>query len=367
MVTILRRLCPTLILICLLVNETSAANIRFAVIGDFGIAGPNEQAVATMIDSWHVDFILTAGDNSYGGNPIDQNIGQYYHSYIGNYIGSYGAGADSNCFFPTLGNHDYTDGGGITAHYNYFTLPGNERYYSLVRGSVQFFMINSNSQEPDGIASTSAQALDCSWNLRHTDYPFRVAVMHHAPYSSCTTHGSTPVMQWPFEQWGVDVVIAGHDHTYERIMVDNDHEDDSIPYFVNGLGGRSIYSFPSSGFVPGSAVRYNGNYGAMLVDVTDTTMLLQFYSISGGGTLVDSVTVRARPGCCQGKVGNVNLTGIVDLADLSALISYLTGAGWPLPCPAEANINNSGIIDLSDLTALVSYLTGGGFILPDCP
>jgi hypothetical protein len=71
--------------------------------------------------------------------------------------------------------------------------------------------------------------------------------------------------------------------------------------------------------------------------------------------------------CCQGVTGNVNMTGIVDLSDLSALVSYLTGGGYVLPCPAEANVNNAGIVDLSDLSALVSYLTGGGYVLPNCP
>ena len=70
--------------------------------------------------------------------------------------------------------------------------------------------------------------------------------------------------------------------------------------------------------------------------------------------------------CCSGVTGNVNMTGIVDLSDLSALVSYLTGGGYVLPCVAEANVNNTGIVDLSDLSALVSYLTGGGYVLPNC-
>jgi len=71
--------------------------------------------------------------------------------------------------------------------------------------------------------------------------------------------------------------------------------------------------------------------------------------------------------CCLGITGNVNTVGIVDLADLSALVSYLTGGGYVLPCPNEANVNATGIVDLSDLSALVSYLTGGGYVLPNCP
>ncbi|PWB74425.1 hypothetical protein C3F09_03990 [candidate division GN15 bacterium] len=71
--------------------------------------------------------------------------------------------------------------------------------------------------------------------------------------------------------------------------------------------------------------------------------------------------------CCEGVTGNVNLQGIVDLSDLSALISYLTGGGYQLPCYNEANVNGSGIVDLSDLSALISYLTGGGYLPPNCP
>jgi len=70
--------------------------------------------------------------------------------------------------------------------------------------------------------------------------------------------------------------------------------------------------------------------------------------------------------CCVGVRGNVNYTGIVDLGDLSALVSYLTGGGYALPCPNEANVNGTGIVDLSDLSALVSYLTGGAYVLPNC-
>lgn len=71
--------------------------------------------------------------------------------------------------------------------------------------------------------------------------------------------------------------------------------------------------------------------------------------------------------CCTGTTGNVNLAGIVDLSDLSALVSYLTGGGSSLPCYEEANVNGVGIVDLSDLSALVSYLTSGGYVLPNCP
>src|SRR5262245_59291227 len=90
--------------------NASAATIRFAVIGDFGLAGQPEADVANLVKNWNPSFILTIGDNNYElgeASTIDANIGQYYHDYISPYTGSYGSGsASGNRFFPTLGNHD---------------------------------------------------------------------------------------------------------------------------------------------------------------------------------------------------------------------------------------------------------------------
>ena len=78
-------------------------------------------------------------------------------------------------------------------------------------------------------------------------------------------------------------------------------------------------------------------------------------------------------GCCVHWTGNVNMSGIVDLGDLSLLVAYLVNpqASKPtLVCPAEANVNNSGIVDLGDLALLVAYLTNAPAQkpkLPNCP
>ena len=86
---------------------------------------------------------------------------------------------------------------------------------------------------------------------------------------------------------------------------------------------------------------------------------------------VDAVQITAYdcipPSCCQGSRGNVNLTGSIDLSDLSALVSYLTGGAFVPTCTEAANVNAAGGVDLSDLSSLVSYLTGGAFLLPSCP
>ncbi|RTQ48512.1 T9SS type A sorting domain-containing protein [Hymenobacter gummosus] len=260
---------------------------RFAAIGDYGYAGPAERDVAALVKSWNPDFIITLGDNNYDVGDsltIDQNIGQYYHEYIGNYRGRYGPSASTNRFFPSLGNHDYYTSNG-EPYRRYFTLPGNGRYYEFVRGNVHFFALNSDPQEPDGIGSTSRQAQWLRAALAAAPEPWKVVYFHHAPYSS-GYHGNTPALQWPFREWGASVVLAGHDHHYERL------EQDSLVYIVNGLGGRSIYNVRMQP-VPQSRFSFNGDYGALLLQANADSLHLQFFTRRQ--RLIDSYTLRRAP------------------------------------------------------------------------
>ena len=265
-------------------TPTEPAPVRFAVIGDYGLAGPAEQAVAEMVLSWAPDFILTTGDNNYpdgAADTLDENVGQYFHSYIYPYQGTYGLGAESNRFFPTLGNHDWnTDSG--QAYFDYFTLPGNERYYDFTWGPLHFFALDSDTREPDGVGRSSAQAAWLKEALAGSTQPWKIVFEHHPPYSS-GYHGSSDWMQWPFSEWGADVVLSGHDHTYERLQVNQGW------YFVVGLGGgpKYVFLFPH----PGSLVRFNAAHGAMLVEATADEITFEFYAVPG--ELIDSYTLQA--------------------------------------------------------------------------
>ncbi|MBI5933757.1 MAG: metallophosphoesterase [Chloroflexi bacterium] len=256
--------------------------IVFAVIGDYGKGSPEEADVATLVKSWNPQFIVTLGDNNYSVGSaleIDAHIGQYYHEFIYPYQGGYGAGADVNRFFPALGNHDWmTDN--AQPYLDYFTLPGNERYYAFTRGSASFFMLDSDSHEPDGNDAASKQAAWLRDGLAASNSAFNLVIAHHAPYSS-GQHGSALYMQWPFKDWGADAVLSGHDHTYERLNING------LTYFVNGLGGASLYSF--NNILPESQARYNADYGAMRVEITATRLLFEFYN--RGGQLRDSFTL----------------------------------------------------------------------------
>lgn len=256
--------------------------VRFAVIGDYGRDTDDEGRVADLVSSWDPDFVITTGDNNYPdgeASTIDDNIGKYYSQFIGNYQGSYGPGSPTNRFWPSLGNHDWhsitCSGSSCSgAYFDYFTLPNNERYYEVDLGLVHLFAIDSDSDEPDGRDEDSVQAGWLQDQLAASTSCYNFVYFHHAPYSS-GNHGSSSRLQWPFPAWGADAVFNGHDHLYERIDVGG------TPYFVNGAGGASLYDFDNLGNLPPEAesmVRYNADYGAMLVTAGVTGVTYQFYN-----------------------------------------------------------------------------------------
>ncbi len=265
-------------------SPTHAQNTTtvFAAIGDYGLAGQPEADVAALVKSWNPDFIVTLGDNNYprgAADGLDQNIGQYYHEYIYPYKGKYGQGSATRRFYPVLGNHDWGTGT-PNAYFNYFGFFNQRGYYEFVQGPIHFFMLDSDTHEPDGTSSTSKQAKWLKNAMAASTSFFKVVILHHAPYSS-GAHGSTTYMQWPYKDWGADVVLAGHDHIYERLLVNN------LPYFVNGIGGAELYKFET--VLPESQARFNADFGAMRVETTNTTMKFQMFTRTG--LLVDEYII----------------------------------------------------------------------------
>jgi len=256
------------------VKAIEPGTLRFAVIGDFGANTTGEEAVATLVKSWKPDFIITVGDDNYPAgeaSTIDENIGKFYGEFIGNYHGKFGPGSPTNRFWPTPGNHDWV-AKGLVPYLEYFTLPGNERYYDVTIGLVHLYALDSDSHEPDGTNVDSVQAKFLKEHLAASKACYDLVYFHHPPYSS-SRHGSSLEMRWPFKQWGAEAVLSGHDHTYERFNVDG------FPYFVNGVGGASLYDFGTP--LPETQFRYNEGYGAMLVTATPSAITYEFFTVDG--------------------------------------------------------------------------------------
>jgi len=240
-------------------------------LGDFGAptSGAMKQtAVASLIKGFNPDVVISAAD-------VNQGQSGDYSTECGTLYGSY---VSSKTFYSALGNHDSSSS--FLSYFSYF--PG--LYYTVTYGPVQFFIIDSNSDT----SSSSTQAQWLKSQLAASTTAWQVVVFHHGAYCSSSKHGSTSAMQWSFEAWGADAVISGHNHVYERVLRDDNSDSTNLPYFTVGTGGYSLDSF-SSTYVSGSALRYNSNYGALKVTATASSMIFEFYNISG--TVVDTYTI----------------------------------------------------------------------------
>ncbi len=275
----------------------SGADFVVAVIGDFGDTvpigeEPDTLQVADMIKSWQPEFILTVGDNDYSDGMyanevgaarftgLELGVGQYFHEYIGSYKGTSGNGSDTNRFFPIPGDHDYgddCDNPRLGPYLDYFTLPVgqvDETYYEYRSGPVHIFAIDSIQDcHQDSGAKMNAQKAWLQNAAQISDAKFKVVLVHNPPYSSGARHGSFEPVQWGYAAWGIDVVISGDDHVYERI------ERDGVRYLVNGLGGVDIHPKFVSPLVDGSIARYNKKYGAVRFDVYESKLVVSFVSI----------------------------------------------------------------------------------------
>ena len=265
-----------------------AQTLTLAVIGDYGMNNATQGQVATLIDSWSPDYVLTVGDNNYQSGDyetIDANVGQYFSHYIHPYTGTYGDGADSNAFYPCPGNHDWYGQDELQPYIDYFELPGNERYYQVSLGEDDFldvFCVDSDVHEPDGITPSSVQAEWLQSAMTSSRATWRLVTLHHAPFSS-GVHGDNQSVQWPYAAWGAHTVFAGHDHNYERIF----HEQ--MIYTVNGAGGASLRMArtPTSG----TQVWDVTHHGAQRIVLEGPWMTSEF--IATTGEIIDQFRVHA--------------------------------------------------------------------------
>jgi tartrate-resistant acid phosphatase type 5 len=97
-------------------------------------------------------------------------------------------------------------------------------------------------------------------------------------------------MRWPFAQWGASLIISGHQHAYERLVI-REGSSHRINYIVNGLGGHPwLYDIDSSRCQPpeqGSQVRYSNEHGFMIGSISHEFIETCFYSTENGGSLID--------------------------------------------------------------------------------
>jgi predicted phosphodiesterase len=246
--------------------------VRFAVIGDNGTGRRPEYEIATQMTRAHKSFpfsmVIMLGDNIYGNKtPAD-----FKRKFEDPYKVMLGEGVK---FYACLGNHDDPN----ERFYKPFNMNG-QRYYTIRAGDVEFFAIDSTYFDP----------LQFDWltrELSSSHAPWKICFFHHPLYSAAHYHGPDLDLRSRLEpllhKYGVDVVLSGHEHVYERLKAQG-----GIYYFVLGSAGQLRYHDlrPSSETAKG----FDTDQTFMLMEIAGNQ--LNFQTVARSGATVDSGEIK---------------------------------------------------------------------------
>ncbi len=267
-------------------------SVTFGVAGDFGTGGSQQTAVTERMVQRLPAFWATVGDNAYQSGT-DQEFVTRMFVPMAELLAS-------SPVFPTLGNHDYVSdqGGPYLALFELPTNPkGGERYYSFDWGPVHVVALDSHCAAGHATTCTvDEQQAFMEQSFANTDRPWKVVVMHHPPYSSGKYGSNDKIQRWvpTFEAAGVDVVFAGHEHSYERTHPMKGGQKvapgtpGAVSYVIIGSGGATLRDFGESQ-PEWSAHRDNQNYGYVEVQIDGGTLTSRF--LNPQGNVVDEFTL----------------------------------------------------------------------------
>jgi hypothetical protein len=238
-----------------------AARFTFAVVGDYGSGTENETAVASLIGSWHPDFVLTVGDNAYpegSAGLLDRDI-----------FGPYAPVMRESAWFPALGNHDVRAGDGRPELEAFHS----RRWYRFTWGNAAFVVLDSDTT----VAPGSPQLRFARKALARRSC-FRFAAWHHPPWeprgrplSPGLRHYVVPLVQ----KGGVQVVFVGHLHAYARSRPRR-----GVLYVAVGTGGATLDDDARKLTIPLARV-VQGRFGALRVDVSGRRARFRYETTDG--------------------------------------------------------------------------------------
>ena len=196
--------------------------LHMAVAGDTGDSGRRLDRTATAIAEWNstdpFDVLLLLGDNVYpNGDPakLDATV-----------FTPFAATLESGTRLQAiLGNHDVKDGNGPAQ----MAALGMEGLW-WAHEDDDVLLVGLDSNRPDD----PEQLAWLEETLAQSDATWRIVALHHPPYSAGYQGSSTDVravFQPVFERYGVQLVLSGHDHDYQRSTPIN-----GVTYIVSGAG-----------------------------------------------------------------------------------------------------------------------------------
>lgn len=263
-----------------------------AVVGDAGEFDEATLEVASLVEAAQPAAVFTVGDNEY------TTEGRTVESFERSVGDVYGRWVDEGKFFPIPGDHDYGDActdtdepADLDAYLEYFDLPTgpeDETYYDVVIDDIHVFALDSLLEcHRDNGAKLERERAWLEAAATASTSRLNIVLLHNPPYSSGTAHGSVESLRWDFAGWGIDLVIAGDDHIYERST------HDGVVYLVNGLGGVAIHEIGDP--IEGSEIRYADEYGAVFIATNpgSSTADVSFRTISG--EIIDTLSIALGP------------------------------------------------------------------------
>ena len=244
-------------------------SLHFAVIGDSGTGDKNEYEIARQMVAFRAKFpyamVLMLGDNLYGGESPQDFKAKFEEPYKDLL-------ADGVKFYASLGNHDDPK----QRFYKPFNMNGQRYYTFKANDRVRFFVLDSNYMDPQQLNWLASE-------LKGSNSPWKICFFHHPLYSSGKQHGSDVdlrrFLEPLFLEYGVKVVLAGHEHFYERLKPQK-----GIYYFISG--GSAKLRRDNIARTNLTAKGFDQDNHFMLMEIDGDTLFYQ--TISRPGATIDS-------------------------------------------------------------------------------
>ncbi len=244
-------------------------NFTFVAIGDSQSLQPTHRLIAERILALKPDFVLHTGDLvAHGSLSAEWDL----------FFEIERATLASVPLFPSLGNHEQND----RRYFEAFVLPGNERWYSFEWGNARFISLQIDAIVPFGRQSEQVQWLEAT--LAANTQPWLIVFFHVPPYDALPDDSMGDAVRINlvplFERYNVDLVLNGHNHNYQRSIVNG------ITYIVTGGAGGELNYIDAPD--PDTEAYYNGHH---LVQFAVEGDRLTGRALTTGGEEVDVFTL----------------------------------------------------------------------------
>lgn len=248
-----------------------------AAAGDISPDAVERQALtAELVLAGGYDAVLLLGDNQYPAGSLE-NYQRYFHPTWGRF---------KDRLWPTPGNHEYLtpNAAGYFAYFGARAGDPAKGYYSFDLGSWHLVALNTNDKcraVPCGEGSEQLKWLAA--DLAANPKKCTLAFWHHPRFSS-GPHGDLPLLQplWnTLATGGVDVVLNGHDHVYERFLplsAEGAPAEGGMVAFTAGTGGAPNYALEARR--PGSAVADDAVQGVLALALAPEGYAWDFVSLA---------------------------------------------------------------------------------------